>query len=69
MLVSLSAFYVFFKACLFWLCWAFVAVSGLSLSCSTQLLLAVASLVWEHRLYRVCRLQELRLLGSRAQAQ
>ena len=53
--VTLSTFYFFFKAYLFCLCWVFVAVSGLSLVAAAvhRLLLAVASLVLEHRLQRV----------------
>ena len=35
---------------LFWLCWVFVAVHGLSLVAAPGLLIAVASLVAEHRL-------------------
>ena len=50
--VTLSTFYFFFKAYLFCLCWFFIAVSGLSLVAAAvhRLLLAVASLVLEHRL-------------------
>ena len=50
--VTLSTFYFFFKAYLFCLCWVFVTVSGLSLVAAAVpgLLLAVASLVLEHRL-------------------
>ena len=49
--VTLSTFYFFFKAYLFCLCWV-LAVSGLSLVAAAmpRLLLAVASLVLEHRL-------------------
>ena len=51
--VTLSTFYFFFKAYLFCLRWVFVAVSGLSLVAAAVpgLLLAVASLVLEHRLW------------------
>ena len=35
---------------LFWLCWVFVAACGLSLVAVSSLLIAVASLVAEHRL-------------------
>ena len=55
-----TSFFSFFKNLLiFWLCWVFVAARGLLLSCGEQrllfvavhrLLIAVASLVAEHRL-------------------
>ena len=49
--VTLSTFYFFFKAYLFCLCWV-LAVSGLSRVTAAvhRLLIAVASLVLEHRL-------------------
>ena len=61
----LSALF-FFNLINFWLCWAFVAVCGLSLVAASggyslvvvgRILVAVASLVLEHRLYRAFRLQ------------
>ena len=71
-----------FRSCgVFWLCWVFVAVRGLSLVVVRGLLSVVASLVEEHRLQalvleqlrhsgsRAHRLQQLQLAGSRAQAQ
>ena len=52
--VTLSTFYFFSKAYLFCLCWV-LAVSGLPLVAAAvhRLLLAVASLVLEHRLQRM----------------
>ena len=41
--------YYYFKYIYFWLCWVFVAVCGLSLVVVSRLLIAVASLVAEHR--------------------
>ena len=52
----------------FWLRWVFVAVRGLSLVVAHGLLIVVASLFAEHGLQGP-GLQELWLVGSRAQAQ
>ena len=66
-------FYLFFY---FWLCWVFVAVQTFSsygeqeelLVSMLRLLLTVASLVAQHRLY-AHQLRQLRLQGSRVRAQ
>ena len=66
-------FYLFFY---FWLCWVFVAVQTFSsygeqeelLVSMLRLLLTVASLVAQHRLY-VHQLRQLQLQGSRVRAQ
>ena len=52
---NVSAFSVFSKAYLFWFCWVFVAVSTLSVltAAMPRLLVAVASLVFEHMLQSV----------------
>ena len=51
---ELCTFFFFFKGTLFiylfWLCWVFASVRGLSLVAVRGLLIAVASLVAEHRL-------------------
>ena len=46
-----------FNSCIcLWLCWVFVALWAFTLVVVLGLLIAVAPLVAEHRLYRVCRL-------------
>ena len=45
-----SFFFFFNKFIYFWLLWVFVAAHGLSLVAASGLLIAVASLVAEHRL-------------------
>ena len=72
-----NKFIYFYLFIYFWLHWVFVAARGLSLVAVSggllfilvrRLLTAVASLVAEHGL-QACGLQQLWLIGSRAQAQ
>ena len=69
-ITMLLTFYFLFTAYLVWLCWAFVAVSRLSLVAAA---VPGFSLQWLRLFWstgsRQCGLQELWLLGSRVQAQ
>ena len=51
------------------LCWVSIAAHGLSLVLGSRLLVAVASLVAEKRLYRLFGLQLLQFPGSKAHTQ
>ena len=60
----LSMCFLLFTYICFWLCWVFLTVRGPSPAAVGGLLMAAACPAAEHG-SRVCRLQQLQLMGSR----